>query len=899
MKHGLALITISALLSVAPVAYAVTLPTSTTSTTSTTVSSTGTTGTGTYTVKPGDTLWKISQSTSVPIANIEEYNGIINPNSLEVGQVLKIPAIYTVKSGDTLWKIANTNGVTVQAIVQANSLTNADQLSVGQVLTIPGVSSGSTATGSTPSTYTVQAGDTLWKIAQAKGVTVQAIVQANSLTNADQLSVGQVLTIPGASSGSTATGSTPSTYTVQAGDTLWKIAQAKGVTVQALVQINQLTNADVLTVGQVLKIPIGVTSGTTTGATVGSVVVTTGGAPSPDASSAKVNQAVQLSVTVKDTQGNTMSVLPNQITYTITGANPGTNATNASINKATEQFTAIKPGIYNCVATVNGVQSQPLSIQVFGNPATLNVSVNPNLVTGSYTLVPVHFVVVDSMGQPIMWTPVTVTIDNSSIAGISTTDSGPISNLPSTVTVSSGGDGSGTVWLRAGSVSGSANLVVTCAGLKKSVAIVSTSGPSKITASVTNSTVVANTNFSDTVTVRAFNSDGSPAANFPLTAEYSTGLFKSSNSVVTTNSQGTSQFTIYENNTSTGIGSVGARTGQAADDVPVTVVPGVDATQSTSSLPSNFSLEQTYVVPVTVKNASGNPVLHLDQAAFDLHLSGVSGAYDARGDVSELGNGRYQITFTPGNGSTSNMYTVRNGNYLASLLVNGVQVGSPQLVSVTTASYPAETQPDSTPNIALTFPQKLIANSENSSMYAMQIKVTDANGNPVANQQVALSSSNTNIAVPTLTVVTTDAFGVAASAITPGFMAGTAAITAVSGTSTQTISVQSVAEPKSIILSSPTSTVVSNGGSVTVTAKVINADGSPASGIALGVQSVTQNANGSSSSSWMAPNSIVTDANGLATFQVTPSDFSSGNTLNVQVGDNNTLKSNILTFTEN
>ncbi len=927
MKRGFAIITIATLLGLsAPIVYADTQP-------ATASVSSGNSSASSYTVQSGDTLWKIAQTTGVPVSDIVSANDISNPNSLQVGQVLTIPKTYTVQSGDTLWKIAQAQGVSVQALVQANGLTNADQLTVGQVLVIPTASGSAVSSASTTSTvggnttYTVKSGDTLWKLAQTTGTSVQMLVQANNLANADQLFVGQVLVIPAATGSSTPTGSTASnsttsnnssatsTYTVRSGDTLWKIAQATGTSVQALVQANSLSNPDSLTVGEVLTIPAATSTGssnttgstpstdststtgstTATTASVGSVVLTAG-----NGGSSKVNQSLALSLTVKDAQGNTITVPQNEVTYTITGANPGTNPMNANIDSSTQQFTATQPGIYACVAKVDGVQSQPLNIQVFGPPATLNVSVDPNLVTGSYTLVPLNFVVVDSMGQPIMSTPVTITVSNPSIAGISLTNSGPINPLPSTVTTSSGFDGSGTVWLRAGSGSGAANVVVTCGGLTKTIPITAASGPAKLTASVAQSSVIANTKFSDLVTIHAYNADGTPAVGYTLSPDYPLGLMKGDGSSVVTNSQGVAQFNVYENNTSTGTTTVGARTANASADVPVAVVPGADATQSTATLPSDLTLGQTYVAPVTVKDASGNPVLHLDQAAFDLHFQGTDGVYDSQGDVSELGNGQYQVTFfAPANNDTSNMASMRKGNYLVSLMVNGVQVGSSQSVNVTNATYPAQTQPNSAPNIALTFPQKLIVNSQFGSLYAMQIKVTDANGNPVANQEVSLSSNNTNVATPAVTTVTTDANGLATAGMTAGFMPGTATITAMTGTSRQTIAVQTVAEPTSITLSAPTSTVASNGGSVTVTAKVLNADGTPASDIALQVFSVTSYSNGTSSSGSMAPDSILTDANGVATFQVTPSDFTSGNTLNVQVADNNDMSSNRLTFTLN
>lgn len=130
---------------------------------------------------------------------------------------------YTVKSGDSLWKIANNYNLTVQQIRNINNL-KSDVLYVGQVLKLTGKassgsssssSSSSNASSGTTTTYTVKSGDSLWVIAQKFKVTAQQIREKNNLKT-DVLQVGQKLVISGKASSSSSSGSSNNTSSTSA-----------------------------------------------------------------------------------------------------------------------------------------------------------------------------------------------------------------------------------------------------------------------------------------------------------------------------------------------------------------------------------------------------------------------------------------------------------------------------------------------------------------------------------------------------------------------------------------------------------------------------------------------------------------------------------------------------------
>ncbi|MBI3537261.1 MAG: LysM peptidoglycan-binding domain-containing protein [Chloroflexi bacterium] len=183
------------------------------------------------------------------------------PPSTEAAPPRQGQVVYYVQYGDTLFSISRRFGTSVDAIKSANGLVS-DFIYAGQRLVIPyGVSIFSpqplpaiTRTpfpaGSTACKYTVQSRDTVFSIAYRYRVTVSDLMQSNFLYT-PFLRAGQQLNVPCAS----ATPAPFQTYTVVAGDNLFRLAIRNNTSIYALALVNGIPNPNWIFVGQTIVIP--------------------------------------------------------------------------------------------------------------------------------------------------------------------------------------------------------------------------------------------------------------------------------------------------------------------------------------------------------------------------------------------------------------------------------------------------------------------------------------------------------------------------------------------------------------------------------------------------------------------------------------------------------------------
>lgn len=214
-----------------------------------------------------------SSETLEPIPSLEPINEVsqvaIAGDSFET---------YTVKKGDSLWKISREHSVSLNDLYEANGLNKNSVLSVGQQIQIPVEGSSASIQSVTPdvyqptgynqnsATYTVEKGDNLTKIAKRFDSSVRAIRAANN-KNSDVIRVGEVLVIPVGDEFTPSTTYSPTTtpapapavtntdvHVVKAGEYPGVIAKKYGMTTKELLSINSISDPRRIQIGQRLKV---------------------------------------------------------------------------------------------------------------------------------------------------------------------------------------------------------------------------------------------------------------------------------------------------------------------------------------------------------------------------------------------------------------------------------------------------------------------------------------------------------------------------------------------------------------------------------------------------------------------------------------------------------------------
>ncbi|MBS4461378.1 MULTISPECIES: LysM peptidoglycan-binding domain-containing protein [unclassified Facklamia] len=254
---------------------------------------------GTHTVQVGEYLFDIALKYGVTVDQMKAWNGLTS-DWINVGDVLAIydssstytpytstvatstTGYHTVAPGDTLSGIAAVYGVSEYDLWAWNGLSS-DWLNVGDVLSVsgyatapvsssyaaPAVAAATPITTGETTTYTVKAGDSLWAIAEAHGMTYDELLALNGYASTF-LQVGDVLTVKASSANSSASDDNSQSiaplsqadkedgikarHKVVAGDNLWRIANKYGVTVHNVKVWNNLTDDSVINEGDELVI---------------------------------------------------------------------------------------------------------------------------------------------------------------------------------------------------------------------------------------------------------------------------------------------------------------------------------------------------------------------------------------------------------------------------------------------------------------------------------------------------------------------------------------------------------------------------------------------------------------------------------------------------------------------
>lgn len=225
-----------------------------------------------YEIQPGDSLYGISKRFNTSIGILQGLNGLGDSSAIVAGQSILVPAagessqeveiveaddstglvpspddsmttIHVVQRGDTLFELARMYNTSVAQLRSLNNLESSSAITIGSSLVVPKIDE------TILERYIVQAGDSLYSIAQRYGVDWPVLQTLNRLVDARDIRVGQAILVPNLE------GVTLVLHVIGRGDTLEALAEQYETTVQRIQALNGIADPSLIVLGKAILAP--------------------------------------------------------------------------------------------------------------------------------------------------------------------------------------------------------------------------------------------------------------------------------------------------------------------------------------------------------------------------------------------------------------------------------------------------------------------------------------------------------------------------------------------------------------------------------------------------------------------------------------------------------------------
>ncbi|MCY4061810.1 MAG: LysM peptidoglycan-binding domain-containing protein [Chloroflexi bacterium] len=226
----------------------------------------------TYIIQGGDTLDVIARRFNTTVEDLKAANAIFG-NQIIAGQVLLIPrgearpvAAYEIQPGDTLFSISKRFDTSIGILQGMNELGDSSAIVAGQTILVPALAESSqeverveaddsaslvpSPDDSMTTVHVVQRGDTLYDLSRLYNTTVDRLRRLNNLGGGSSITIGSSLVVPKIDE------TILERYIVQAGDSLYSIAQRYDVEWPVLQALNRMADARDIREGQAILVPI-------------------------------------------------------------------------------------------------------------------------------------------------------------------------------------------------------------------------------------------------------------------------------------------------------------------------------------------------------------------------------------------------------------------------------------------------------------------------------------------------------------------------------------------------------------------------------------------------------------------------------------------------------------------